>query len=553
MIDVLTSAQLQMTARALTTVLLDSTAHALVAVVVYGCAKRLLKLRPTLLHTLGTTLLALLPITAVVAFAKALPSKGTELANVIGNGGGFEAAATATAVALPGTEAAMLWPPAWIHIAIAALWLCGCIGLLARTTIGVWWARRLAELGAEDLPRECRERLETLAAEVGVTSAVRFLASSGGTAPFTLGWLRPLVVLPVAMLAGLPSAEVDLIVRHELVHIRRHDYLVNIVQCVTEALFFFNPLVWWLSHQVRLERERACDESVVDAGVSAIAYARALTSLEDIRQLSGSSRPAIAVGATQGDLIMRIRSLITRSTRPVMGPRHKGGHFAAMMIAVASLVAFGACATDITSQQAEDTSQNAGSDTAVAVSVAWLPERITRHRAAIATAARAHAVDADLMALMILIESAGNPNAKSSHGARGLMQLMPQTARGVAQRAGLSVSEDDALYGIPLNLDLAARLLAELTLRYRGQDQALRWTLASYNGGLRAVSRHRDEGAALPDETARYVEVLLQLWAQRHDPRSAAYDALQNRRRARHTAKAAAGAAKTPASTFTSK
>jgi TonB family protein len=132
--------------------------------------------------------------------------------------------------------------------------------------------------------------------------------------PTVIGWLRPMVLVPVGCFTGLSTAQIEALLAHELAHIRRHDYLVSVFQSVVEALLFYHPAVWWVSRQVRRERECCCDELAVAACGDVLAYARALSWLEQQR----SGMPEIALGANGGVLTMRIRRLLGYSEGPAM-------------------------------------------------------------------------------------------------------------------------------------------------------------------------------------------------------------------------------------------
>jgi GWxTD domain-containing protein len=121
-----------------------------------------------------------------------------------------------------------------------------------------------------------------------------------------VGHFRPLILLPVGLLAGLSPGQVEAILLHELAHIRRHDYLVNLMQRLAEGLFFYHPAVWWISRVIRTERENCCDDVVVSITGNAHEYAVALTALEQFR-LSG---PEPAIAATGGYLMKRIHRLL---------------------------------------------------------------------------------------------------------------------------------------------------------------------------------------------------------------------------------------------------
>lgn len=132
------------------------------------------------------------------------------------------------------------------------------------------------------------------------------LESCFAAAPVVLGHFRPLILMPIGLLAGLPPAQVEAVLVHELAHIRRHDYLMNLLQQVVEGLLFYHPAVWWFSRVMRNEREKCCDEVVVSVTGQAHEYALALVALEQNR-FSGRL-PAIAVSG--GNLMKRIHRLL---------------------------------------------------------------------------------------------------------------------------------------------------------------------------------------------------------------------------------------------------
>ena len=134
--------------------------------------------------------------------------------------------------------------------------------------------------------------------------------------------------MPVGLLAGLPAGQIESILLHELAHIRRHDYLVNLMQIVVESLVFYHPAVWWISGVMRAERENCCDDLVVATQGDAFAYAAALTALEQNR---GTVRDAV-LAATGGSLVKRVRRLLdstggaARRSDPRLLRRHSYHH-----------------------------------------------------------------------------------------------------------------------------------------------------------------------------------------------------------------------------------
>ena len=159
------------------------------------------------------------------------------------------------------------------------------------------------------------ERFEPIKIKVGVRRAVALLESARVEVPTVIGWFRPVILLPIAALSGLDPADLDAILAHELAHIRRHDYLINLMQCMAETLLFYHPAARWVSGLIRQEREHCCDELAVAACGDAIRYARALASMEGLRGPKFSLAPA----ANGGALLPRIRRILNPK-EPSMKP-----------------------------------------------------------------------------------------------------------------------------------------------------------------------------------------------------------------------------------------
>jgi len=146
---------------------------------------------------------------------------------------------------------------------------------------------------------------------MGIGRPVRVLISALSDGPSVIGWLRPVILLPPAAAMGLTPQQLEAVLAHELAHIRRWDYLVNVFQVVAETVFFYHPAVWWTSSRIRLERELCCDDLAVRSCGDPLCYARALTTLEKKRV----STPALALAAAGGPLLYRIQRLLGVSTR----------------------------------------------------------------------------------------------------------------------------------------------------------------------------------------------------------------------------------------------
>ncbi|HEX8703640.1 MAG TPA: M56 family metallopeptidase [Myxococcaceae bacterium] len=172
-----------------------------------------------------------------------------------------------------------------------------------------WMRLRRQVRQASAAPVEWQERLDALSQRLGLQRAVRLLQSAAIDVPAAVGWLRPVVLLPASALTGLPARQLEMILAHELAHIRRYDFAVNLAQTLVETLLFYHPAVWWISHVIRVEREHCCDDIAASTSGSSLSYARALTALEELRVLP-SLAPSPALSALGGSLPERVRRLV---------------------------------------------------------------------------------------------------------------------------------------------------------------------------------------------------------------------------------------------------
>jgi beta-lactamase regulating signal transducer with metallopeptidase domain len=215
-------------------------------------------------------------------------------------------------------------------------WILGVL-LLSGRFLGGWTAtRRLVHRGVFPVPEALQETLEALCRRLRISRPVRLAQSAALAVPAALGAVRPVILLPICALTGLSRDAIEAVLAHELAHIRRHDYLVNLLQTAVETLFFYHPAVWWVSHRVRVERENCCDDLAVMATGDPRAYARALVGLEEIRGLA----PELAVAANGGSLWRRVARLL-----PVPAPpADRASGWLAGVLALAIVGTIGAAA-----------------------------------------------------------------------------------------------------------------------------------------------------------------------------------------------------------------
>ena len=200
---------------------------------------------------------------------------------------------------------------------IVLLWASGVATLFLRMAGGLWWVRRLQHRAWPDAGGHWQARADALASRLGLARGVR-LRLFDGDAPLAIGWWRPMVLLPAALLARMPAGLLEALLAHELAHIRRHDYLVNLLQAVVEALLFYHPVVWWLSRRIRHERELIADDLAADALGDRRSLALALSELD--RMLGATAAgpiPRFAHAAHGGQLMSRIQHLLRPRQHPL--------------------------------------------------------------------------------------------------------------------------------------------------------------------------------------------------------------------------------------------
>ncbi len=187
-------------------------------------------------------------------------------------------------------------------------WLAGVVGVFLYRSAGWTAAQRLRRVGTVAAPERWRLRLEALARDARIARPVVLLESCLVEIPAAVGWLRPAILTPLGMLAGLPPEQVEAILLHELAHIRRADYAVNLLQSAIEGLLFYHPALWWVSGLVRAEREHCCDDWAAGRLGSAHQYATALAAFESSRWQA----PRAAMAADGSNLARRIRRLLVK-------------------------------------------------------------------------------------------------------------------------------------------------------------------------------------------------------------------------------------------------
>ncbi len=183
-------------------------------------------------------------------------------------------------------------------------WAAGALALSLRMAIGLLWIGRAAR--AQGVSPEWQARITAMTVRFGITRTVRLRIVDSIASPLTAGWWRPVLLLPSSLLTGMPPELLEALIAHELGHVKRCDYLVNLVQNVVETLLFYHPAVWWISRCIRHEREQIADDLAANYLGEPRRLALALSELEKIQ----FSNNKLALAANGGDLMSRIKRLL---------------------------------------------------------------------------------------------------------------------------------------------------------------------------------------------------------------------------------------------------
>jgi bla regulator protein BlaR1 len=240
---------------------------------------------------------------------------------------------TATSFARPAASV-QLAPLAWLQAnagklepylpLVVGAWLLGLLLMSGRLAGGLVYTNRLRQVGTQALGAEWQRRLADLARRAGVRRPVALLESARVAGPLVLGHLRPAILLPLGAVAGLSPALLEALLAHELAHIVRRDYLLNLGLAVAEVLFFYHPAVWFMANCLRAERENCCDDQAAAlCGGDRLRVARALAALAEL-EVTPATAPRLALAAAgtggRGSLLARVRRLaLGRPQAPTLG------------------------------------------------------------------------------------------------------------------------------------------------------------------------------------------------------------------------------------------
>lgn len=192
------------------------------------------------------------------------------------------------------------------YLSVAYLLL--MVVLCIRWVIGYRYTAMIRKEGLVKIPAEWRLFVKQTAQQLSITREISIYLSEKIGSPLTIGFIKPLILVPVASINHLTVSQLEAVILHEMAHIKRYDYLINILLSVTEISLFFNPFTQLLSKQIRKERENSCDDWVLQFQYSATTYAEALLRIAQMQ-----AAPAFAMaakGSNENELLTRVKRMI---------------------------------------------------------------------------------------------------------------------------------------------------------------------------------------------------------------------------------------------------
>ena len=193
---------------------------------------------------------------------------------------------------------------------IVLIWQMGVLILILKLLGGLSYSQRLKNYQTHSLSEYWQNRLNEISHSIGIQKAIKLMESAIIKAPVVIGYFKPVILFPVGAITGLSQEQVEVILAHELAHIERNDYLTNIFQSVIEVLFFFHPAIWWISANIRNERENACDDIAISVNKDSLVLAKALTNLEFLNHKTPGL--AAAFSGNKSSLLNRVKRIVNQ-------------------------------------------------------------------------------------------------------------------------------------------------------------------------------------------------------------------------------------------------
>jgi beta-lactamase regulating signal transducer with metallopeptidase domain len=191
---------------------------------------------------------------------------------------------------------------------IVVAWILGIFLLMVRFMGGIVYTRRLRTRQTVNLSDEWLLKITELSSKFGIHQRIEAFCSSLARVPMTLGYMKPVIIIPLSAITGLAPKEIEAIIAHELAHVARNDYFFNLIQSLIEIVFFYNPTVWLISSKIRTEREHCCDMLAIEATNDRLAYVKTLANIQ-LQQSPYAQNFSMAITGHKNSMLQRIKHL----------------------------------------------------------------------------------------------------------------------------------------------------------------------------------------------------------------------------------------------------
>ena len=225
---------------------------------------------------------------------------------------------------------------------IILFWFAGMMSFVIRLVFGFGMLSRLRRT-SEHLSSIWMDRFENILKDYNINRPVLIGNSALIDSPLTFGFLKPIILLPMGLINALTVAEVEAVIRHELAHIARHDFIFKMIQSSVESLFYYSPGTWWLSKMINIDREQCCDDYALYTGSSKESYVKALYKVNSF-QVSPYQKLSLGFGKERNQLLNRINRILKQ-------PQEKVNVMGRLIIPLILVIIFGAISINATSDE----------------------------------------------------------------------------------------------------------------------------------------------------------------------------------------------------------
>jgi len=190
---------------------------------------------------------------------------------------------------------------------IVTFWFVGMLIFSLKFLGGILYIEKIKTTQTIPLPEKWKSKIDELFLKVKLKKPVKIIQSAILNTPITIGYIKPVVLLPIGLISGFPSNQIEAIILHEFAHIKRNDFLLNVIQTIVETVLFYHPGVWLLSSIIRSERENCCDDFVIESTGDSLSYSKALYNLQNHIKLN--SKLVLAANGNENQLYRRINRM----------------------------------------------------------------------------------------------------------------------------------------------------------------------------------------------------------------------------------------------------